>query len=315
MTATLIVTRGLPGSGKTTWAKFVCATGPDATIRVNRDDTRRSMFGSDDQDYYDCGKNELFRKETLVTEANHHTISAALKAGFVVICDDTNLPLKRVRDLRKLAVAAGAEFQVQDFSDVPLATCLRYNLLREDKESVPEQVITDMFNRFIKGGLAPLVDEEELDSTTMVPEGLPNGRKSAYIFDIDGTLAHIPEGGRSPYDYSRVLEDGADDAVIDIAQALSKDHVIIVLSGRKDECRQETEEWLKLVGVPYDFLFMRESGDDRQDWKVKYELFDKFVRPEYTVGGVFDDRIQVLRMWEEIGLKTFRVGGLEGGNF
>src|SRR4029453_2439326 len=38
--AKLIITRGLPGSGKTTWAKA-----QPGTVRVNRDELRRMMHG------------------------------------------------------------------------------------------------------------------------------------------------------------------------------------------------------------------------------------------------------------------------------
>jgi len=312
---TLIITRGNVASGKSTYARVAQAADPDNTVIVNRDSTRARLFGSDGQDYYACGKDVLWRKEKLVTEANHAAIKAGLKADMAVIVDDTNLRVRTCRELRSLATREGAEFHVVDFSDVSLETCLERNRNRKDKDPIPPKVIADMYDRYVRGGLAPLPDEESQDFSGMVPEGLPDGRKSAYIFDIDGTLAHIPEGGRSPYDYSRVMEDTGDDSVLDVLNALSEDHFIFVVSGRKDECRKDTEDWLKSSGAKYDLLLMRDSEDDRADWKVKYDLFDTHIRPDYFVAGVFDDRVQVLRMWEEIGLKTFRVGGLEGGQF
>lgn len=312
----LTITRGLPGSGKTTWARVTQALDPDHTVIVNRDAARRRLFGSDSQDYYECDAATLFKKESLVTEANAASITAALKAGFDVIVDDTNLPVRRCRNLRALATQAGADFEIEDFSGADLEVCLARNAERTDKQPVPDAVIKDMHQRYIRGGLSPVPPEEEQDFTEMVPEdGSPHLRKSAYIFDIDGTLAHIPEGGRSPYDYTRVQEDAPDDSVITVLNALSEDHFIILVSGRKSECRDETGRWLESEGVKYDRLLMREEEDDRADWKVKYDLFNEHIRPEFYVQGVFDDRVQVLRMWETINLKTFRVGGLEGGNF
>lgn len=304
---TLTVYRGLPGAGKSTHAALMRAMAPDTTIVVNRDDTRRTLFGSDNQDYYECGKNELFLKETLVTEANQAAITSALKVGFDVLCTDTNLPLKRVRDLRKLAVKAGADFRVEDFSDNSLEDCLFFNSVRKDKEPVPEAVIRGMYDRFIKGGLAPLVDEVELDTSDMVPYVADRSLPDAYIFDIDGTLAHIPEGGRSPYDYSRVGEDLVDEAVRQTLWSLTESEAhIFILSGRKQECDKETIAWLDGNNIPFHHLFMRADGDDRKDWRVKYELFEN-IRNDYNVVGVFDDRQQVVDMWRSIGLKCFQV--------
>ena len=87
----LIILRGLPGSGKTTWAKDWEALDPHHRINVNRDDTRERLFGSANQDYYACPKDELHAKELLVTEANTHAISAALKAGFSVVVSDESV--------------------------------------------------------------------------------------------------------------------------------------------------------------------------------------------------------------------------------
>ena len=65
--------------------------------------------------------------------------------------------------------------------------------------------------------------------------------------------------------------------------------------------------------IPFDKFFMRGAGDSRMDAIVKYELFMTNIAPHYNVRGAFDDRPQVLRMWDTIGLPTFDVG--EGREF
>lgn len=50
----VIVLRGLPGSGKSTWAKEWVAGDPDNRVRINRDDIRYASFGKYwgvDEDY------------------------------------------------------------------------------------------------------------------------------------------------------------------------------------------------------------------------------------------------------------------------
>ncbi len=158
---------------------------------VNRDSTRTRLFGSDGQDYYACGKDVLWRKEKLVTEANHAAIKAGLKADMVVIVDDTNLRVRTCRELRALATREQAEFHVVDFSDVPLETCLERNRNRKDKEPVPPKVIADMYDRYIRGGLAPLPDEE--DEPKFKPYVRDTSKPKAILVDTDGTVAcHIP---------------------------------------------------------------------------------------------------------------------------
>ena len=75
--AKLIITRGLPGSGKTTWAKA-----QPGTVRVNRDELRRMMHGGHTGEGW---------AERQITVAQRAQIEALLRAGVSVICDDTNL--------------------------------------------------------------------------------------------------------------------------------------------------------------------------------------------------------------------------------
>lgn len=308
--STLIIYRGLPSSGKTTQAYMMQAMAPDTTIRVNRDDTRRRLFGSDDQDYYQCGKDVLNRKENVVTEANKQTIISALKAGMDVIVDDTNLPAKRCRDLIRLANAAGASWVVQEF-DTPLEVCLARNAARTDKQPVPEDVIRRMHSQFFNPTLAKVpVDAPEItaqDYSDIVPFEKDPEKPPCFIADIDGTLAQMTSG-RSPYDYTRVMEDTPFEDVVRVVRAMGLlGHRIIVMSGRKSECRLETMQWLDENEIPYDALYMRADGDDRKDWKVKYDLFNEHIRDKYNVLGVFDDRNSVVAAWRGMGLTCFQV--------
>lgn len=314
--ASLTITRGLPGSGKSRWANETRYHN-DNTVVVNRDESRQCLFGSADQDYYAVDPAVLRRRENLITAVNHAKIKDALRAGFDVIVSDTNLRVRVCRELRALALREGAEFLVQDFSDVPLDVCLTRNSYRLDKEPLPEKVIRDMYNRYIRGGLAPIPDADTDDLGRVGDYGVePVVRDSslppAFIFDIDGTLAI--HGERSPYDFSRVSEDMPNEDVADMSVALYcsegalyEDVRIIVMSGRSDECRDATEAWLRNNGIVYHELYMRPEDDKRQDWQVKYDLFNKHIRGRFDVRGVFDDRDQVVKLWREMGLTCFQV--------
>lgn len=140
--------------------------------------------------------------------------------------------------------------------------------------------------------------------------------KCAVLVDIDGTLSH--KGDRSPFDYSKVLEDKPDYEIFELVYLLAKNHQIIFVSGREDSCREETIAWLKkycsnLVFNPSEkplvgeTLFMRKSGDYRSDVIVKREIFFEHIVQNYNVKYVLDDRNKVVQMWRSLGLKCLQV--------
>ncbi len=130
---------------------------------------------------------------------------------------------------------------------------------------------------------------------------------TAVVVDIDGTLAHM-NGGRSPYDYTKVSQDTLDENVGNLVRVLSDaNYKIIVLSGREASCRLDTVDWLTSHRIPFDCLFMRKTGDNRRDSIIKYELFDQYIRPNYNVVGWIDDREQVVQMARNLGIKVYQV--------
>lgn len=122
------------------------------------------------------------------------------------------------------------------------------------------------------------------------------------MVDIDGTLAHMQD--RSPYDYSKVMSDTLDDVIADITR---KYKTVVVMSGRPESCREDTENWLRKHAVRFDKLFMRTTGDNRKDSIVKLELYKEHVEPNYNISFILDDRNQVVEMWRENGLKCLQV--------
>ncbi len=139
----LVATRGLPASGKTTWAKQWMGEGPRRT-RSNRDDLRDMMFGgwTGDPDHEDA-----------VTVAQHTTIAELLAAGWSVVVDDTNLRPGVLDKLRETARWGGAEFVIHDLTGVPVGECIARDERRRDagQRSVGAAVIRDMCERYLAG--------------------------------------------------------------------------------------------------------------------------------------------------------------------
>ncbi|MCX5070878.1 AAA family ATPase [Micromonospora lupini] len=130
----LYVTVGLPGSGKTTWAR---ATG---RTRLNRDDLRDQMHGV--RDYTPEHERE-------VTIAQHAAVAALLRAGITVVTDDTNLRDESMALWEELAQRCGARLVVvDDFLTVPVADCIRRQAARPLRERVPAHRIQAMASEY-----------------------------------------------------------------------------------------------------------------------------------------------------------------------
>lgn len=289
----LVLTRGLPGSGKTTWAKEWVEEDLDNRTRVNRDDLRLLLHG---KALY------LPELEKAVTLASHASVEALLRGGKSVIVDDTNLRIKYVRNFVEIAKKAGAEYRVVDF-ETDVNECIRRDKLRE--KYVGEEIILDMAQKFIhKGKLPKLPDFEQIETagTLYVPK---TNKPRAILVDIDGTVALH---NRNPYDYDELMSDSPNWPVIHAVNSMqTNDYQIVFMSGRPDSHKDLTVNWLNRYFSNYHGPFMRTAGDDRADYIVKQELFDAHVRNDYNIIGVFDDRAQVVRMWRGIGLTVFHV--------
>jgi predicted kinase len=313
--STLTITRGLPGSGKTTYAKRWLTEGPGRN-RVNRDDLRRMLAPWGTYAYDQATEN-------IVTSAQESTVRKLLEAGRDVIVDDMNLRQQYARRWLTIATSVGADFAVVDLTNVPTEECITRDMLRPPEERVGRGVILHQA-RFVKGKGYPLPmpvnppkPENGLDlGRAYVP---PTGKPSAIIVDIDGTFALM--NGRGPHEYHRVGEDLPNKPIVDLVDWLTigfsrwtrLDLHVIFMSGRNEKCRPETEDWL--AGVGYDPktypLFMRPDLPDGvqqpKDSVVKLALFDEHVRDHYDVQLVLDDRDQVVEMWRSLGLTCLQV--------
>ena len=290
----LIATRGLPASGKTTFARRL----QPGVVRVNRDDLRRMMHGE-----------RLFTQwaEGQVTKVQRAQVEALLAARVSVCVDDTNLRSRTLRDWAELAQRYGAAFEVHDFTDVPLEECLRRDAARPEADRVGEAAIRRLHERYLANRALPLpVPAVRTGGPAAVHEA-DAARAAIVLVDIDGTVAL--NVSRSPYDMTRVSEDVPNEAVIAAVQAMhAAGHGVIFCSGRDASARTDTEAWLaRHVKVPYLALHLRAIGDQRKDAIVKQEIYEREIRDRYRVVGVFDDRMQVVRMWRSLGLAVFQV--------
>lgn len=293
----LEILTGLPASKKSTYA---LANRDDKTVIVSRDNIRYAQYGK----WWSADMNEGW-----ITKLEKQQIISAFENGFNVISDGTNLHKRNVQKLYDLAAQFGAEV-VHTYFEVPPSTCIKYDAHRDKK--VGAKVINRMAR---KAGINEKgwIPKHNYYYHNIEPYKNDLEKYPAIVVDIDGTIAL--KSDRSPYDYSRVYEDGVQLNVATLLYTI--DHYpinppeIIFLSGRSEDCRAETERWLdEKFQMGGHSLFMRPSDDpSTADFIVKDRLFDKYVADHFNVIGVFDDRRQVVQMWRTKGLTVLDVAG------
>lgn len=280
--STLYATVGLPGSGKTTKAKEMLVEQPNNLVRVNSDDIRAMSY------YKWTPKNEEMTNKT-----RDFMICQSLSEGNNVIVDNTNLHPKHIPHLKNLADAHAAGFELIDFTHVGLNECIDRDSKRPNP--VGTKVIFGMWEKYLK------------------PKPVPRNKQlpDIIICDIDGTVAL--KGSRNPFDETKVIEDKPRYTVIDALHGLVNVTGArpVYASGRHQGCQTDTRSWLNSnVGYETSPLFMRADGDNRHDYIVKREIYEREIKDRYNVVAILDDRPQVIRMWQELGFydRIFNVG-------
>lgn len=132
----LIITRGLPASGKSTWAKQWVLEDPEHRVRINQDDIRLML-----------GKYWVPSREKLVQEIQFDAIVEALSRGFNVVIDNTNLNKKVLEKFdRLIRTFEDYEIEYKDFFDTPLSVCIERDKNRDLQ--VTEKVIRGFYNNY-----------------------------------------------------------------------------------------------------------------------------------------------------------------------
>ncbi len=322
---------GIPGSGKSTYAKQVVAKDPSNYVRINNDDLRAMMNGSVwSADY-----------EKMITDARNYLIRDALKRGKNVIIDNLNLNRRHFDDVCKIAKSVNTDVQVfEKVFYIELEEAIERDSKREGKAKVGEAVVKKWFKdsagkqfKFYKPRVEIFHQRPgNLQSTVEAP-AWNNSLPIAVLCDLDGTLALIHN--RSPYDASDCdIKDLPNVPVIETIKAHHKaGRKIIFCSGREDKYRPETirfiekyctyeyDKWAdnpnvlgaEMVEAPLPYqLFMRKTDDFRKDAIIKEEIYQNQIEGKYNVLCVLDDRDQVVEFWRSKGLTCFQVAP---GNF
>lgn len=294
---------GVPGSGKSTFAKYFLRT-EENWIRLCRDDFRLMQFSQTNLSKY---------QENTITEIIDSSIELLLRKKTNVLIDATNCKAEYLNHyISKFNHLADIAFKVFDLDAKTIADRCekRYN---DTGKYIPNKVQVRYLKEF--ASLKESFDfslRPQLEGTENIENKQDPNLPKAIICDLDGTLALMD--GRNPFDAARCDEDRLNEPVAQVLKSFSREgYQILLVSGREDKFREPTQRFLEQYQIPYHELWMRKSKDSRKDSIIKREIYDALIRNKYFIEFVLDDRNQVVDMWrKDLNLNCFQVNY---GNF
>lgn len=142
----IILTQGIQGSGKTTWAKAWVAEDPEHRIRINNDDIT-SMWGQP------FGTPRLYERLKMFRML---MINQAISEGLDIVIDNMNLSNSSIKEIEKIVEEHNCDLnfipeykiEYKDFTKVPLEVCIERDSKRQNP--IGEKIIRDTYNKYIK---------------------------------------------------------------------------------------------------------------------------------------------------------------------
>lgn len=187
---TLIILRGCPCSGKSTFVKN--QGWENYTIEP---DKLRVMFSS--FKYDSSGKKSIDNKEDgVVWKTVSNMLETRMKNGAFTVIDATNIRRKGLNEYKTLSDKYRYRVYVVDFTDVPAAICKERNLQREASKIVPEYVI-DKFSNALTENTVPssftVIKPEEIDSVLYTPADYSGYKAIHHFGDIHGCYTALKQ--------------------------------------------------------------------------------------------------------------------------
>jgi predicted kinase len=302
----LVVMVGVSGSGKSVAVKSWVNWGKGQKVRLNKDDMRRMIYVDVPWESH---------KDDMIRILERDMARTLLKHGRDVFIDDTNCVRRTRAAWEQLAQECRVKFRIVTMT-TPKDVCIERDAARPGKECVGRDVIIKQLKDLHKLSMTtdtnPVLTRPVFEKNALLSGGwtvrLPDA--DWVIVDVDGTLANH-EGVRNAYDESRVLHDNPYPVVVEWVRALYPTKNILIVSGRKEKCGDDTCDWMDMHNVPFDHIIMRCTSDNRSDEFVKKDLLDMILEvvPKEKIAFVLDDRPKVVRMWKREGLTVYPVRG------
>lgn len=306
ITKKLILTRGIQGSGKSTWARKWVEEDPENRVRFNNDDIRNML-----------GKYWVPSREHMVSSIKHTFIKEAMCKGYTIVIDNMNLNPKEVKyfeDIVNIHNNLVEEFRSQnklnpiddfkyeiEFKDffIPLEECIRRDAMRPNP--IGEKIIRDTWRRY-----------KHFIQTSEVERYVNNlkhyeGKPKCIVIDMDSTIcfnvSKRPWYGEGAAE--GMVNDVPNTGVCDIIKQLQEQYLIIVATGRDTSQEEVTKQWLAKQGINVAEYFFRTNGDYRKGIEIKKEEITAILE-KYDIVAIFEDCESIVQMYRDMGLTVLQ---------
>lgn len=305
----LILTRGIQGSGKSTWARKWVEEDPEHRIRINNDDIRNML-----------GVYWVTSREGLVSDIKKRAAQYAMYRNYDIVVDNMNLNPKEIKFWEDLVWAHNEtishnvalddkydlyEIEYKDFF-IPLEECIRRDAMRPNP--IGEKVIRDTWRRY-KHFIQTSEVEKYVNNLIKEDESKPY----CLVVDMDSTLCFNttkrPWYGEGAAE--GMINDVPNMGVLRLVERWTKpgpaaySNNLIIATGRDTSQEEVTKQWLAKYNIyPQEFYF-RKQGDYRKGVEVKKEQIEKILE-KYNVVAIIDDCEPIVQMYRDMGLTVLQ---------
>lgn len=182
---TLLLMRGSPGAGKSTYIEQY-GLKPYA---LSPDDIRLMCSSPELQPTGEFKISQDPKNENVVWDILFKLLEQRMLRGEFTIIDATCSKTKDIQKYKDLAEQYRYRMYIVDFTDVPLETCLAQNKMRPELKQVPNAAIRNIYARFatqkVPSGVN-IIKRDEFDTLLEKPIDLSKYKKIVFIGDIHG---------------------------------------------------------------------------------------------------------------------------------
>lgn len=290
----IILTQGIQGSGKSTWAKKWVEEDPVHRVRWNNDDCRRM-----------CGPYSVLERESFITSLRKTFIHNAMINKKDIVIDDMNLNTRTTEYYEKIVKAYNDQntdkyvLEYKQFFNISVDECIRRDSFRPNP--IGEKIIKSTYRKYRDYIINQSVNNM-YDNLVVNDPKLEN----AIICDIDATLSLNLKG--RPFYGEGCAEGIVNDIVIEpianILRTMSKNNKILIVTGREGttEIIEATKNWLINNNIPYDSIYLRPVKDYSSGAECKKEIYNNYIKGKYNVSFVLEDNKKCVNMWRSEGL-------------
>lgn len=324
----LILTHGLPASGKSSWADNLVDNHANNFVKLER-----SMFT---QGEYHPTRQYSKKTERAISLSMMRDALEHIRHGKTVIIADNNLNKKTLNHLTRKAFEHNVSIG-QKYFDIPAEEAVRRNAARPEAE---RNGVEDRHIRLLAEqhyGRDGRIKEYTLSKAGVMEYDRAGSQGEVLIadfmqeqqakypinstmlanFDMDGTLVDTRElsdlymsGKKRNFHafHSNADVAPANAAVVaDAIRAHEDGYTVSVTTARSDNYAKETIHWLRENNIPVAILKHRRSSDMRPDYEVKADMIEDLRHEGYDFVHSWDDNPQAVEAFQKAGIRVSAV--------